>query len=187
MNGPTRRRFAVGSARRTSRLPMSLVRGMIRCSIASQAGASPAMGSFPGKKDMELHLRFSLSNHCCLYVGQQRSQALTDRLPDNRAADPIIIMPKNVADTPYGLPIMFRKKVLSKRPQFDCRFRNSEDAPLCRVDYKGIRAEVFIRHPGDVTQRVPAVVSDIGQSEPRRVRRQNSGLVEFRVPNALFE
>ena len=32
--------------------PMSLVRGMISCSIASQAGASPASGSGPGKKDM---------------------------------------------------------------------------------------------------------------------------------------
>jgi hypothetical protein len=42
----------VGSARRTCRLPISLVRGMIRCSIASHAGASPASGSFPGKKDM---------------------------------------------------------------------------------------------------------------------------------------
>ena len=52
MNGPTSRRWRVGRARRTWKPPISLVRGMIRFSIASQAKASPGRGSLPGKKDM---------------------------------------------------------------------------------------------------------------------------------------
>jgi hypothetical protein len=52
MNGPTSLRSRVGNARRTAKPPISLDRGMIRFSIASQANASPAAGSFPGKNDM---------------------------------------------------------------------------------------------------------------------------------------
>src|SRR5262245_444678 len=50
MNGPTMRRRACGSARRTVKPPMSAVRGTITRSIASQLGASPAAGSCAGKK-----------------------------------------------------------------------------------------------------------------------------------------
>src|SRR5215216_2463168 len=50
MNGPTIRRCACGSARRTVNPPISAVRGTITTSIASQAGASPAAGSLAGKK-----------------------------------------------------------------------------------------------------------------------------------------
>src|SRR5262245_29744740 len=50
MNGPTIRRCTCGSARRTVNPPRSAVRGTITTSIASQAGASPAAGSFAGKK-----------------------------------------------------------------------------------------------------------------------------------------
>src|SRR6267378_5742836 len=53
MNGPTSRRLAVGKARLTENPPRSVVLGMIRFSMASQANASPGRGSFPGKKDME--------------------------------------------------------------------------------------------------------------------------------------
>ena len=52
MNGPTSRRLAVGSARRTSKPPMSLALGITISSIASQAKASPGDGSLPGKKLM---------------------------------------------------------------------------------------------------------------------------------------
>ncbi len=52
MKGPTSRRRTVGSARLTAKPPMSLERGMISCSIASLAKASPGRGSVPGKKDM---------------------------------------------------------------------------------------------------------------------------------------
>src|SRR4051812_2585113 len=54
MNGPTMRRFACGSARRTSKPPRSTLRGTIMRSMASQAGASPSAGSLPGKKLMRL-------------------------------------------------------------------------------------------------------------------------------------
>src|SRR5437867_268662 len=52
MNGPTSRRFAVGSARRTAKPPMSLELGMTISSMASQAKLSPGLGSLPGKKLM---------------------------------------------------------------------------------------------------------------------------------------
>src|SRR5262249_47726254 len=52
MNGPTMRRCADGSARRTEKPPRSLVRGTITRSIASQAWASPGTGALPGKKLM---------------------------------------------------------------------------------------------------------------------------------------
>src|SRR5262245_33227232 len=50
MNGPTMRRRACGSARRTVKSPTSAVRGTITRSMASQAGALPAAGSCAGKK-----------------------------------------------------------------------------------------------------------------------------------------
>src|ERR1700674_5925236 len=50
MKGPTIRVCADGKARRTSRPPMSAVRGTMMWAIASQAGASPAAGSLAGKK-----------------------------------------------------------------------------------------------------------------------------------------
>src|SRR5215471_6663292 len=50
MNGPTMRLCAWGSARRTVNPPRSAVRGMITRSMASHAGASPAIGSLAGKK-----------------------------------------------------------------------------------------------------------------------------------------
>src|SRR5215213_1369303 len=52
MNGPTSRRLAVGSARRTWKPPMSLALGITISSMASQAKASPGVGSLPGKKLM---------------------------------------------------------------------------------------------------------------------------------------
>src|SRR6516225_7992898 len=52
MNGPTMRRLACGSARRTAKCPTSTLRGTITRSMASAEGASPGSGSFPGKKLM---------------------------------------------------------------------------------------------------------------------------------------
>src|SRR5262249_23324179 len=54
MNGPTMRRRALGSPRRTVKPPMSAVRGTMTRSIASQAGASPGVGSLAGEKLMGL-------------------------------------------------------------------------------------------------------------------------------------
>ena len=52
INGPTMRRRACGSARRTEKSPRSTLRGTMMSSMASQAGASPGAGSLPGKKLM---------------------------------------------------------------------------------------------------------------------------------------
>src|SRR5438105_1770260 len=50
MNGPTMRRSTCGKARRMLKPPRSTLRGTTTRSMASHAGASPATGSFPGKK-----------------------------------------------------------------------------------------------------------------------------------------
>src|SRR6516225_8752381 len=52
MNGPTMRRLACGSARRTTKCPTSTLRGTIMRSMASAEWASPGSGSLPGKKLM---------------------------------------------------------------------------------------------------------------------------------------
>src|SRR4029077_2215618 len=54
MNGPTMRERPDGSARCTWKPPRSTVRGTITCSTASLDGASPRLGSLPGKKLMTL-------------------------------------------------------------------------------------------------------------------------------------
>ena len=53
MKGPTSRRLAVGSARRTSKPPMSLALGMTISSMASQAKASPGVGIIAGEEAHE--------------------------------------------------------------------------------------------------------------------------------------
>ena len=50
MNGPTMRRCAEGSARRTSKLPRSVVRGTITRSIASHWKVLPGVGVLAGEK-----------------------------------------------------------------------------------------------------------------------------------------
>src|SRR6516165_91896 len=52
MKGPTMRRRACGSARRTSKWPRSTLRGTMTRSMASAAVALPGGGSLPGKKLM---------------------------------------------------------------------------------------------------------------------------------------
>src|ERR1700719_467957 len=54
MKGPTMRRFAWGSARRTAKWPTSTLRGTSTKSTASAARASPNGGSLPGKKLMSI-------------------------------------------------------------------------------------------------------------------------------------
>src|SRR5712691_6911872 len=56
MKGPTMRRLACGSARRTVKWPTSTLRGTMMRSMASAARASPGAGSLPGKKLMALTL-----------------------------------------------------------------------------------------------------------------------------------
>src|SRR4051812_745692 len=79
MNGPTMRRFACGSARRTSKPPRSTLRGTIMRSMASQAGASPSAGSLPGKKLMRL-TPTTLANDCGPHDRHARPRAGHPRL-----------------------------------------------------------------------------------------------------------
>src|SRR5215813_14711124 len=89
MNGPTMRRCADGSARRTEKPPRSLVRGTITRSIASHAWASPGRGSLPGKKLMvESPGGATLTARCLLmqtgvvvYMGIGPDDCETPRLP----------------------------------------------------------------------------------------------------------
>src|SRR5690349_19912612 len=85
MNGPTSRRFAEGSARRTSKPPMSCARGTIIVSMASQAKASPGTGSGPGKKLIDAHPSSGPGNYADIIARQvavvcHETHVLDDRL-----------------------------------------------------------------------------------------------------------
>src|SRR5215475_5399781 len=67
MKGPTIRRRACGSARRTEKPPRSTLRGTIISSMASQAETSPGRGSLPGKKLIAAPLGHKGTQHATRY------------------------------------------------------------------------------------------------------------------------
>src|ERR1051326_4453291 len=152
MNGPTMRRRAEGSARRTVSPPRSTVRGTIAMSIASQLNASPRTGSLAGKKLMADSWAVLRVRHE-IWAGRMLPQGALGRR--NRRAWPRVASRVTLQDQQFG------------RLRDDPQNRHA----CCRGFVRGIdRTGAGAEHNAKSDAGARDAEQRLGEGPPRRVR-----------------